>query len=1001
MKFKKVEIQAFRAYDNVQDGTFDFLNSQNKSADFISIYAPNGFGKTSFYDAVEWGFTNNIQRFLKRTAENLESAKAERNFISENKDGFKQFILRNKYSDPSTESFVKLYTTSSDNPLVNKLDPPRKGQPDFKFKKEDTFEGKGFFHDVILSQEWIDAFLKEDDASIRYDKFIAFFGDKNLDSQFKIINGLIKTNDSTINKLVQERNRIKSKLDRDIDTEIMTKVNNLILDLNNEGKRLEAIESTYSDNDFFNFSSQIIQTVATIDNQIQQIDNQIDLIDRFFLAQSDDINIEQYYHSKDNLSELELLQTKLNRDKQVLDSFKKLELQRANIAEEFVRLNKEMADFEALYGLHPAYLNIQSELTNENEKLKACNQQIEICQKQINGYLLKDRELGRSIYDNEQKVALLQGNLNRLPSWKEEKRLNELNLKSLQQQVDGINIINGEIEKELNKLNIRRSYLAEIQIFIGRDNYHFHIEDLSELFVTSVNKILKYQISLNDLITRKEEIERKISSQRVFDSDLKQLISLSTRIVSENQLKSCPTCGTEQNTIDDLIHKIIKNSLLSDMEATLLKTKSDIESEYSIINNEIRGLGSELTKLINEEKLQLSNKERLSEISKQDNNGQIRKIESEISECQSRLEQIKAGLLNFDFDDFEKFQKNEIHKIEVQLSTLRDEKAVVLQKLESESSKLATISESGRSIKDKVELLMNDTTYLKVLTFLQSRYVDPIDSGDYLLSEYNRLQGRIDEIIQLENTINLEIESLRLKLLSIEDHEMDEKINSTTELIIELKQKLLSFENSVSSVLNIPSFSIDKDVLVFLINDERGILQTSKQKKTSIKEKYDLLLQQKDLLVRFLNYESLQKQINAIDEKIALKRDRVRLELNEERQRVSTYIHHQVENFFYEDLINSIYRKIDPHPDCKKITFKCDFAGEKPKLNVFVVSDIDEIPHIPNLYFSTAQLNILSLSIFLAKALNTKDDNGQPVDSIFIDDPIQSMDSINILSSIA
>ncbi len=27
-------------------------------------------------------------------------------------------------------------------------------------------------------------------------------------------------------------------------------------------------------------------------------------------------------------------------------------------------------------------------------------------------------------------------------------------------------------------------------------------------------------------------------------------------------------------------------------------------------------------------------------------------------------------------------------------------------------------------------------------------------------------------------------------------------------------------------------------------------------------------------------------------------------------------------------------------------------------------------------YFSTAQLNILSLSIFLAKALNAKDDNG-------------------------
>jgi len=52
------------------------------------------------------------------------------------------------------------------------------------------------------------------------------------------------------------------------------------------------------------------------------------------------------------------------------------------------------------------------------------------------------------------------------------------------------------------------------------------------------------------------------------------------------------------------------------------------------------------------------------------------------------------------------------------------------------------------------------------------------------------------------------------------------------------------------------------------------------------------------------------------------------------------------------------------------------------------------------LYFSTAQLNILSLSIFLAKALNTTDNEGKSIDCIFIDDPIQSMDSINILSTI-
>jgi len=66
MKFKKVEIQAFRAYRDIKDGTFDFTTAANEVADFISIYAPNGFGKSTFFDAVEWGFTQNLERLLRK-----------------------------------------------------------------------------------------------------------------------------------------------------------------------------------------------------------------------------------------------------------------------------------------------------------------------------------------------------------------------------------------------------------------------------------------------------------------------------------------------------------------------------------------------------------------------------------------------------------------------------------------------------------------------------------------------------------------------------------------------------------------------------------------------------------------------------------------------------------------------------------------------------------------------------------------------------------------------
>ena len=62
MKIKNVKITGFRAFQKEEDSTFDFTN-KGEIVNFASIYAPNGFGKTSFYDAVEWCLTHKIQRF--------------------------------------------------------------------------------------------------------------------------------------------------------------------------------------------------------------------------------------------------------------------------------------------------------------------------------------------------------------------------------------------------------------------------------------------------------------------------------------------------------------------------------------------------------------------------------------------------------------------------------------------------------------------------------------------------------------------------------------------------------------------------------------------------------------------------------------------------------------------------------------------------------------------------------------------------------------------------
>ena len=119
-------------------------------------------------------------------------------------------------------------------------------------------------------------------------------------------------------------------------------------------------------------------------------------------------------------------------------------------------------------------------------------------------------------------------------------------------------------------------------------------------------------------------------------------------------------------------------------------------------------------------------------------------------------------------------------------------------------------------------------------------------------------------------------------------------------------------------------------------------------------------------------------------------------------KQISNQLEQSVEQYFHTDLINQLYKAIEPHPDFKDVEFDCKIpeTGDKPELHVRVKNENDGSVIAPSIDFSSAQINVLSLSIFLARALNTKDDKGEPVDCIFIDDPIQSMDSINVLGLI-
>lgn len=214
-------------------------------------------------------------------------------------------------------------------------------------------------------------------------------------------------------------------------------------------------------------------------------------------------------------------------------------------------------------------------------------------------------------------------------------------------------------------------------------------------------------------------------------------------------------------------------------------------------------------------------------------------------------------------------------------------------------------------------------------------------------------------------------------------------------LIYENNAKLTAYNYFLKDNLNIDSSQMDEMALSNLIEEKQAKYKTELEHTRSLQLEYQKLEKYSEIVWPFLQSESAKMKLTNAIEEVNFLEQKVEPVLKTECDNARTYLENLIKHFFHEELINKLYRKIDPHPYFKSVKFKANFDFDHPRLDVFVENTKNEMLLIPNLYFSTAQINILSLSLFLATALNSKVYN-----CIFIDDPIQSMDSVNVLSTI-
>jgi len=1005
MKIKRVEIQAFKSYLCRQDGTFDFTVKEGEPADLVSIYAPNGFGKTSFYDAIDFCMTNNITRFIRDPSlANVNNSDAK----ELNQSGQKQHILRTKNAPEDMESSVQI-TTTNKGIIKRKVPPARNGSKDYTFDDKKTNPEDRYFRSVMLSQEAIDGFLRELKPETRYEQFMAqqLGGDDSLEKNRQYIQSMLGTVSSRLEKIQTKVDKITSENllieiggEDTIDSNCLAAINELTAELNEQGAHFSLFDNSFDD-----------ELNAKLKLQVEQLEEKTN-------------------------QKIEVIQTEKSQLEKLVDSFHIFEKKHSEIEglnNEISKLSKQKSDIEQFQLLNEKQSLLTEQLDTQRmffEKLQTFDKRLPDFIKEVklqheySGQLTVLRE---NITDKEQKIKVshsVQGEL-------EEQKIN------LQNKIEKLEVQKKEAVKHFSEItriedNIRQHNSVELASKIldlesniadlkseGLSVKSFKVEELDLIITSKFNNDVLLKIAQKysaKIITQKNldkqlnGLNHSLDAVQLQKDSVAKLIKLGSQLINHSQEQHCPLCQHKHESFATLADAINSNSILSDSQKKLLQ---EIEACQTLLRHEADELKIIEKDFFAEQEIRLTFlREQLQKSLKEQKS--TAQILEQVEKYKVEVNRLKELTHHKTPELFQSFINDEIAKNNkdcASLETQINKAKLVCRQLNEDTQKL------------NVDLAM---------LVSESKNTDALLADDLLLLTELEVPHEIIEPKLNEQKLNEIIAShLKKTMVLFDKKQQGVKENSDAINTLTAQYTMSFFENPTNKVEDL-TFNISKSseelvrlnefvrefyTVVQQLGKERllgdnhweALKQTFAYKISNL---YDLRKQNTELITRLVSLTTLAEQVLKYINFVKSTKEQQKLELEigkyegikeaflTDLKGINESLKSQVNKYFHVDLINTIYRKIDPHPDFKRIDFSCSFPENgNPKLQVYIADEDGNNIVSPTLSFSSAQINVLSLSIFLAKALNTTN-AGNPVDCIFIDDPVQSMDSINVLGVI-
>ncbi|WP_035301752.1 AAA family ATPase [Clostridium sp. DL-VIII] len=559
MKLKSIDIEAFRAYKDPE--SFNFLSRNGDIADLVVIYAPNGFGKTSFFDAVEWSFTDEIRRI----SGNIEVKKIA-NFEKEN-------ILKNMYSD-KTFGTIRIITDENKILEINTLEIKGKRLTDYKpgeivrdeIRTNEIF--KTFHSRNIITSDKIDEFLRFQKPVERY-KVLEDFWDDNKES---IIYFNINSMYSEANKLYKEITNVITNNKEDVNklafvTKKIDDINNLMdiyNDLTNEHQKhmeydIESSEINECLNYFTNKKLQIEREENLSDKNKNELDELV-------------VKYEKYKLEKE---EIILLNKKINEKKIIVRKFDNIEesIKKLNIGNKRLeQIGFRIKNLSILKDSTGFYIEETSKLTNGNKEIsELLEKKIHIAE-ETNKIQKEIEKLNRKIEKN---------NSTKFDIAKTIDKINE-NIDIYFKCVNKTPKVNRIISKLNAVIDLRQKridkYLSRKSELINYLQYNNEILFSNDLKSAKFNRCKELYINIKEVQKKIQDVNIKYKKFVALDDKVNEIISAGRILIKENKLTKCPLCNRDYKKFETLLENLDSNLEdsfgIKEIEEELVKTMS-------------------------------------------------------------------------------------------------------------------------------------------------------------------------------------------------------------------------------------------------------------------------------------------------------------------------------------------------------------------------------------------------------------------------------------------